>query len=67
MPVYYITNNVNSAKTISTNKVYPGEVAGLNLSGQGITLREWDGGKVLDTHQEFGGRITLSDGAPRIE
>jgi PKD repeat protein len=58
LPQYFKTDNVNAAATISTNKVYPGGGAGLNLTGTGITVREWDGGTVLATHQEFGGRVT---------
>lgn len=57
-PQYYKTDNVNAAATISSNKVYPGGGAGLSLTGTGITVREWDGGNVLATHQEFGGRVT---------
>jgi len=58
LPQYYKTDNVNAAATISTNKVFPGGGAGLSLTGTGITVREWDGGNVLSTHQEFGGRVT---------
>ncbi len=61
-PQYYKTDNVNAAATISTNKVYPGGDAGLNLTGSGITIREWDAGSALTTHQEFGGRVTNVDG-----
>lgn len=62
-PQYYKTDNVNSAATISTNKVYSGGGAGLSLTGSGITVREWDGGSALSTHQEFGSRVTVVDGA----
>lgn len=57
-PQYFKTDNVNAAATISSNKVYPGGGAGLNLTGTGIVVREWDGGTVLSTHQEYGGRVT---------
>ena len=56
MPIYYqTTNNLDAAKTISTNKVWPLGTLGLNLTGSGMTNRlgVWDGGKVLNTHQEF--------------
>ncbi len=61
IPMYYKTDNRNAAKTISTDKVYPGGGAGLDLDGSGITPREWDGGGVLLTHQEYGGRVTQVD------
>ncbi len=62
MPVYFKTDNVTSGKTISTDKVYPGGVAGLSLTGSGVTLGEWDGGGVRMTHQEFGVRVLSSQG-----
>ncbi len=62
-PQYYVTNNANSAKTISTNKVYAGGGAGLSLDGSGITVHEWDAGSVRSSHQEFGSRITNNDAA----
>ncbi len=61
IPMYYKTDNRNSAKTISTNKVYPGGGAGLSLDGTGITPRQWDGGGVRLTHQEYGGRVVQGD------
>lgn len=61
IPMYYISENRNAAKTISTDKVYQGGGAGLDLDGTGITPREWDGGAVRTTHQEFGGRVTQGD------
>lgn len=62
-PQYYKTDNSNAAASISTNKVYPGGGAGLNLTGAGIVVREWDAGSALTTHQEYGGRVINVDGA----
>jgi len=61
-PQYYVTNNANSAKTISTNRVHSGGGAGLSLDGSGVTVREWDAGGVRTSHQEFGGRAAYDDG-----
>mgnify|MGYP002725567926 CR=1 FL=1 len=61
VPMYYKTDNRNAAKTISTDKVYPGGGAGLNLDGTGITPREWDAGGIRLQHQEYGGRVTQGD------
>lgn len=58
--------NLNAAKTVSTNKVWPAGILGLNLTGSGTTLAVWDGGKVRATHQEFGGRVTQKDGATSL-
>lgn len=60
-PQYYITDNENAAKTISTNKVYSGGGVGFSLDGTGIIVYEWDGGTVLRTHQEFDTRLTNGD------
>jgi PKD repeat protein len=60
-PQYYATDNADAAATISTKKVHPGGSAGLSLTGSGITVREWDGGSILATHQEFDARVTNVD------
>ncbi|HJN06620.1 MAG TPA: hypothetical protein QF480_08390, partial [Bacteroidales bacterium] len=61
VPMYYKTDNRNAAKTVSTDKVYPGGGAGLSLDGTGITPREWDAGGIRLTHQEYGGRVVQGD------
>jgi hypothetical protein len=60
-PVYYITDNVTAAASISSDRVYAGGPLGFALSGAGVTLAVWDGGSVRTTHQEFGGRATQMD------
>jgi len=62
-PIYYQTLNLNSAKTISADRVWPGGSTDFNLSGNGIALAIWDAGHALSTHQEFGGRIITKDSA----
>ncbi len=66
MPIYYSTDfNTLAAATTSTNKLWPGGSTGLNLSGSSSFLEGrlaiWDGGSVLETHQEFSGRILLME------
>ena len=63
MPLYYITSNTNAAATVSTDKVWPGGSTGYNLTGSGVTIGEWDGGRVRLSHQEFSGRASQIDGA----
>ncbi|MFC1633543.1 S8 family serine peptidase [Planctomycetota bacterium] len=60
-PVYYITENVNAAITTAADKVR--HTAPYNLDGSGFTIGVWDGGGILRTHQEFGSRIHIIDGA----
>ena len=62
-PVYYITDNVVAADTVSTDEVQPGGSSNLSLDGATETLGIWDGGNVRDTHQEFGGRVTNNNAA----
>ena len=66
MPMYFITQNKNAARTISTIKVWPGGTGGFSLTGSTDTLGIWDGGKVRDTHNELTGRVILSDGASTL-
>ena len=67
-PLYEMTDqNRLSAITTRTNFVFEGGGLGLNLTGGSTPMKGrlgiWDGGKVLNTHREFGGRIQQVDGA----
>lgn len=55
-PLYIGTNNLNASKTISTSKVLTGGTSGLNLSGSGIVLSQFDAARVCDFHPEIIGR-----------
>ena len=66
MPIYYTTENINSARTISTDLVWPGGEAQMFLTGQGMTVGIWDNGKVRNTHQELVGRVQQMDGATEL-
>ncbi len=59
-PLYYVTTNVGAALGTGTNKL--NSSAGIfNLDGEGMKIHEWDGGGVLTSHQEFGGRVKQKD------
>lgn len=60
-PIFFTIDNATSVSSIRGNALYPGGSLGLNVTGQGVTVGVWDGGKVRDTHQELTGRITLGD------
>ncbi|UCD37403.1 MAG: tandem-95 repeat protein [Fidelibacterota bacterium] len=62
-PLYYITTNLIAARTVGTDRVWPGGELGLNLIGSDELIGIWDDGGVLSTHQEFGDRVTLMDAA----
>lgn len=63
-PVYYTTDNLNAAYTISTDDVWPGGSGGFSLDGSETLIWElglWDEDSVRLTHQEFGGRVFQKD------
>ncbi len=62
-PIYYATDNVDAARSTRTNHLNTNGSLGLNLNGQGMTVRVWDGGNVRTTHNAFGGRVTIGDDA----
>lgn len=71
LPLYLATeNNIASAATINTNRLWPGGITGLNLSGSSNSVKDklavWDGGKVQDNHVELVGRVVQRDGSPSI-
>jgi len=62
-PLYYMTTNLGAANTVSASKLWPGGVSGLELTGAGVVLGEWDAGVARQTHQEYSGRVLVGDGA----
>lgn len=66
MPIYVMTDNTVAAASTATNRVYPGGALGYSLTGQGMTVGEWDGGATRLTHQELAGRSTQVDGATTL-
>lgn len=65
-PVFYVTNNVDAADTVSTDELWPGGGSGINLDGSGFTVGEWDGGAVYTAHPDLAGRVTQVDGVTDI-
>ena len=64
-PIFNITNNLGAADTVSTDDVWPGGLAGLNLEGAGLIVGEWDGGAVHTGHPDMLNIIQV-DGATEI-
>lgn len=60
-PIYYVTDNQNAAKTTRANFLNSGGGLGLNVNGQNMVGRVWDGGKVRTTHNHFGNRVVAVD------
>jgi hypothetical protein len=63
-PLFYRADNLDAARTVSTDRVRIGGDSGLDLTGANgpDELGMWDTGSVRATHQEFGSRISLGDG-----
>ncbi len=59
-PLYYTTLNANAAISTGSNLI---RVSPYFAEGLGGTVGVWDGGSIRVTHQEFGGRVTIKDGA----
>ena len=57
-------SNAQAAKMTKTNLLYPGSSLNLGLTGKSDSIKGklgmWDGGGVLASHQEFGGRATAA-------
>lgn len=60
-PMFRTTLNVDTAQTIRTTRVWPGGGAGLSLTGTGILMGIWDGGRVDNAHTEFSGRVAIGN------
>ncbi|WP_372653386.1 S8 family serine peptidase, partial [Draconibacterium sp.] len=64
-PVYYATDNLSVASTLSVDQLWSAGNEYPELTGEGIEINLWDGGTVLATHQELmspeGSRITMRD------
>ncbi len=56
-------SNSQAARMTKTNLLYPGGSLSLGLTGKSDSLKGklgmWDGGAILTTHQEFGGRASM--------
>ncbi len=52
-PMVKSTLNLESAQTVSAQRLWPGGSSGFNLTGSNVLIGEWDGGDVQTNHQEF--------------
>ena len=64
-PIYYATDNISAAATISVDVLWTASNDYPALSGEEIEINLWDGGAVRTTHQELqngpGSRIEMRD------
>lgn len=59
-PLYHVTLNANAAISTASDRIL---LPPYQAQGYGGTIGIWDAGSVRATHQEFGGRVTIRDGA----
>ncbi len=60
----YIYHTMNDKAALSTAAAAIRNTAPYAVNGSGRTVGVWDEGSVRSTHREFGGRVTVKDGAP---
>ena len=60
-PIYYITHNEESARSLGVDALRPGGRFGLDLAGEAINIGVWDRGLPKADHNEFQGRLLNSD------
>ncbi|WP_340153872.1 S8 family serine peptidase [uncultured Marivirga sp.] len=60
-PVFYKLYNADASRLTNINSVKRNGRLGLNLSGRNVKIAVWDGGSVLQSHQELSGRTTGGD------
>ncbi|WP_445711916.1 S8 family serine peptidase [Flavobacterium sp.] len=61
VPVYFASQNANAAKSTRAVHLNSGGTLGLNLNGENMVARVWDGGTVRRTHNLFENRVTTVD------
>ena len=62
-PVYVTSSNRYAGQALGTAHLYTDGRQGLGLTGQGMTIGIWDGGRVRAQHQELRGRVRSGDNA----
>ncbi|WP_179349652.1 S8 family serine peptidase [Winogradskyella pacifica] len=67
-PLFYVSHNLGSAKTIKADRLNTGGSLGLDLNGQNMIAGVWEAenGYPLGTHLDLAGRITVIDGGSNV-
>ncbi|MFD0863047.1 S8 family serine peptidase [Sungkyunkwania multivorans] len=73
-PIYYALDNVDAAISTRADHLKTGGSLGLDLEGENMIVRVWDGGPTRPTHQEYQNpdnlgetRVTISDGNTTLD
>jgi len=65
-PVFYITSNLDTAVTVSTDEVWRGGSASLDLDGSDRAVEERDGESIYAKQPDFTRRLTQVDGVTPV-
>lgn len=57
-PVFYHTEDSRQARATNTDLLYNNSIPGVQVTGNGMKVFQWDGGNVRTTHNDLNGRIT---------
>ena len=66
-PLYYGTLATPTATVSRASSMYYGGTLDLGITGQGMQVGVWDAGIALESHQEFGNRVTKADGSSTVD
>lgn len=58
VPVIFSTDSRSQIRSMNSDYLADGTIPGVSVTGDGMTVYIWDGGKVRLTHQEFDGRAS---------
>ncbi|MDX9705726.1 MAG: S8/S53 family peptidase [Weeksellaceae bacterium] len=58
IPYYYAIDSRNQIQSMNVDKLGDNSLPGIAVTGEGMTVYVWDGGKIRMTHQEYAGRVT---------
>lgn len=59
--VYIENTDTDQISIANVDKLYDNTIPGVVVTGEGMTVYQWDGGRIEATHSEFGDRITNNE------
>jgi hypothetical protein len=67
-PIYVVSHNFGSARTIRANQLHPGGSTGLDLTGVNMIAGLWEAqnGYPLTSHNDLAGRVNIIDGGVNV-
>ncbi len=66
-PLYYSTYATPTGEVSRASSMYSGGSLDLGITGRGMQVGVWDAGIALQSHREFGDRVTQADGSSTVD